>query len=67
MINLEKKPRFNLDKSKIEQMAKDNQLDPPPVQIDLTTNKCMWEIEGYKIWADSYGQALQLLDVIKKF
>lgn len=44
-----------------------NTLNPPPDQIDLETGKMMWIIKDYKIWADSYEQALQLLNVIEKF
>jgi hypothetical protein len=45
----------------------DNVLAPPPDQIDITTDKNMWIIDGYKIWADTYIQALQLLPLIKSF
>jgi hypothetical protein len=51
----------------------DNQLDPPPDQIDTETNKCMWIIKSikddveYKIWADTYQQALSLLPLIESF
>jgi hypothetical protein len=51
----------------------DNQLDPPPDEIDTTTNKCMWIIKSnkddveYRIWADNYQQALSLLPLIESF
>lgn len=45
----------------------DNTLDPPPDQIDLNTGKCMWEIQGYRIWADTYVEAKQHLNLIESF
>ena len=48
-------------------MSADNQLDPPPSEINIESGKMMWELDGYRIWADSYQQALQLLTIIDKF
>jgi hypothetical protein len=45
----------------------DNQLSPPPDQIDLDNGKSMWIIEEYRIWARSYKEALELLPMIKSF
>lgn len=45
----------------------DNQMAPPPDQIDLDTGKTMWVIKGYKIWAETYMQALELLPLIESF
>lgn len=45
----------------------DNQLTPPPDQINLDNGKSMWVIKGYKIWAQSYAEALQLLPMIENF
>ncbi len=42
-------------------------LDPPPNEINTETGKMMWEIKGYKIWADNYQQALELLPMIESF
>lgn len=42
-------------------------LDPPADVVDLTTGKQMWVIKGYKIWAYSYKQALELLPMIEGF
>ena len=42
-------------------------LDPPPSELDLETGKSMWEINGYKIWANSYGEAQSLLPLIESF
>lgn len=42
-------------------------IDPPPDQIDSDTGKSMWEIKGYKIWARSYKEALELLPLIESF
>ena len=44
-----------------------NQMTPPPNQLDLESGKSMWVINGYKIWADSYQQALELLPMIESF
>jgi hypothetical protein len=43
----------------IDQM--NNQLEPPPDMINTETGKCMWIIKDYRIWADTYAQALSLL------
>lgn len=48
-------------------MEENNTLDPAPDQIDLVTGKKMWEIKGYRIWADSYREALELLPLIESF
>ena len=45
----------------------DNKMSPPPDQINTDTGKSMWIINDYKIWADSYQQALQLLPMIESF
>jgi hypothetical protein len=47
----------------IDQM--NNQLDPPPDMIDTNSGKCMWIIKEYKIWAETYKQALELLPLIE--
>lgn len=44
-----------------------DQLPPPPDMIDINTNKCMWIINDYKIWASSYEEALSLLPLIESF
>lgn len=43
------------------------QLDPPPDAIDIENGKKMWVIDGYRIWARSYKEALQLLPLIQSF
>lgn len=45
----------------------DNQMTPLPDQLDLESGKSMWVINGYKIWAQSYVEALQLLSMIESF
>lgn len=40
-------------------------LDPPPNEINLETGKKMWEIKGYKIWAENYQKALEILPLIE--
>jgi hypothetical protein len=44
-----------------------NKMTPPPDEINLDTGKCMWIIKDYKIWANSYEEALQLLPMIESF
>lgn len=46
-------------------MSADNQLNPPPDKIDIESGKCMWVIKEYKIWAETYKQALELLPLIE--
>lgn len=49
----------------IDQM--NNQLHPPPDLIDLDSGKSMWIVEDYKIWAETYEQAVRLLPMIKSY
>lgn len=49
-----------------EEPEYDNQLDPAPDEINTTTGKSMWIIKDYRIWADSYKQALELLPLIEQ-
>lgn len=44
----------------------DNIMPPPPDEINTTTGKSMWKIKDYRIWADSYKQALELLPLIEQ-
>jgi hypothetical protein len=63
MINLSKNDNpnyFDLSKD-------DNQLEPPPAQVNLENGKSMWVIDGYRIWAKSYKEALELLPLIESF
>lgn len=43
-----------------------NQLDPAPDEINTDTGKSMWIIKDYRIWADNYKQALELLPLIEQ-
>lgn len=45
----------------------DNTMSPPPLEIDMVTGKCMWLIKDYKIWANTYEEAVKHLDVIESF
>lgn len=45
----------------------DNKMSPPPDEVNVETGKSMWIIKDYKIWADSYKQALELLPMIESF
>jgi hypothetical protein len=40
-------------------------MSPPPDEIDVNTGKCMWTIKDYRIWADTYEQALEILPLIE--
>ena len=44
----------------------DNTMSPPPDEINTTSGKSMWIIKDYRIWADSYKQALELLPLIEQ-
>lgn len=44
-----------------------NKLDPAPDEIDTNTGKSMWIIKDYKIWANSYKEALESLHMIESF
>lgn len=44
----------------------DNTMAPPPDEINTSTGKSMWIIKDYRIWADSYQQALELLPLIEQ-
>lgn len=44
-----------------------NQLEPPPDKIDLDSGKSMWIIKEYRIWAETYKQALEMLPMIESF
>lgn len=54
-----------LNQQEDEDAYRSNQLDPAPDEIDTSSNKSMWIINGYRIWADSYKQALELLPLIE--
>lgn len=43
------------------------ELDPPADKINLENGQKMWEIKGYRIWAHSYREALDLLPLIESF
>jgi hypothetical protein len=42
-----------------------NELEPPPDEINISNGKKMWEINGYRIWARSYSEALELVPLIE--
>jgi hypothetical protein len=39
----------------------------PPHIEEQNDGKKLWIIEGYRIWAENYEQALNLLSLIKSF
>ena len=41
-----------------------NQLNPPPIEIDLESGKCMWLINEIRVWADNYTNALKMYNEI---
>jgi len=41
-----------------------NQLHPPPVEIDLNTGKSMWLVNDIRVWADTYENALRMYNEI---
>jgi len=46
-------------------ISMNNKLDPAPDEINTDTGKSMWIIKDYRIWADSYKQALETLPLIE--
>jgi hypothetical protein len=48
-------------------MSADNQMHPPPDEINLESGLSKWIIKDYKIWAKDYTQALELLTMIESF
>jgi hypothetical protein len=41
------------------------ELEPPPNKVDTATGKKMWELNGYRVWAESYKQAMDLVPLIE--
>ena len=44
-----------------------NRIDPAPDEINTVTGKSMWIIKDYRIWANTYEEALKHLDMIESF
>jgi predicted enzyme related to lactoylglutathione lyase len=42
----------------------DNQLHPPPEEIDINTGISMWRINEIRIWAMTYEKALIMYNEI---
>lgn len=42
-------------------------LDPPAEEINTENGQSMWTINGYRIWARSYREAVNLLPLIESF
>lgn len=55
----------NMNLLPYNQQTKDNQMPPPPDEIDIDNDKMMWVIEGYRIWARNYQEALEILPFIQ--
>jgi len=57
----------------INEMNKEDQSDidwnllQPSFEEEDANGKKMWTINGYKIWANSYMEALELLPMIESF
>ena len=41
------------------------ELNPPPVQIDITTGRKMWVIKGAEVWAESYERAIEIMELME--
>lgn len=48
-------------------ISMNNTLDPAPDEINTDTGKSMWIIKDYRIWANSYQEAIELLPLIESF
>jgi len=53
------------DESMWGRSTKSIYMSPPPDEINVKTGKSMWIIKDYRIWADSYEEALDLLPLIE--
>lgn len=49
----------------IKNIASDSKLFPHPVEVDITTGKGMWEFLDNKVWANSYGDAMNMFYFIR--
>lgn len=68
MLNLSKNDVRTQDvHPNVQELIKNNQMFPPPEEIDLKSGKGMWTVNGYRIWASDYLEACKLLEVIEKF
>lgn len=47
-------------------VVKDN-IPSPPEPIEINGDKKLWIIDGYRIWARSYAEAVQLAIMIDQF
>jgi hypothetical protein len=45
----------------------DNQMHPPPDEINLESGLSMWIIKDIRVWATDYLQACKLYEIIDKF
>lgn len=45
----------------------DNQMKPPPDEINLESGLSMWVINDIRVWARSYMEACKLYEIIDKF
>jgi hypothetical protein len=45
----------------------DNQMHPPPDEINLESGLSMWVIKDIRVWATDYLQACKLYEIIDKF
>jgi hypothetical protein len=43
-----------------------NQLSPPPDEINLEEGKSKWVIDNISVWAHSYVEALEIYSLIKQ-
>ena len=66
-VNTYMEPYFNEDLEVGKITDFDEYLEPAPDAIDKQYDRKMWMIEGYKIWANSYRHALELLPLIQSF
>jgi hypothetical protein len=58
---------YNMSQNSINLFGNVNELTPPPDEINIQDGKMMWVINGYRIWARSYQEALELLPLIESF
>ena len=49
----------------IKKIMNDSLIFPQPIEVDATTGKGMWEFHNNKVWADCYGDAMNMYHFIR--
>lgn len=49
----------------VQNLIRNEELSPPPQEIDIKTGKGMWNIGSQTIWANSYQEAIDIFLLIQ--